>query len=137
MIGCTSEKWFTDRVRSGLFPFRRIGRGIRFTDDDVSGIIDACASMPRLKTAIGGGETLDPHGFYVYMLFDAAGIPIYVGQSQNIFTRLGTHMGPRNHRDVVKKVQLVRCADRPAMIRMESALLHEHKPSLNINGVGR
>jgi hypothetical protein len=47
LIGCESEDWITDRVRDGTFPARKIVRQLRFSDDDIRGIIDACAVQPK------------------------------------------------------------------------------------------
>jgi hypothetical protein len=47
IIGCDSEDWVLDRVRSGLFPARRIVRQVRFTDADIAAILDACAYDTR------------------------------------------------------------------------------------------
>lgn len=44
MIGCASQDWLIDRVRSGMFPARRIVRELRFTDDDVKAILDCSAA---------------------------------------------------------------------------------------------
>lgn len=47
LIGCDSRDWLIDRVRNGTFPGRRIVRELRFSDDDINNIIDACAVVPR------------------------------------------------------------------------------------------
>jgi hypothetical protein len=47
LIGCESTDWFLDRVRSGVFPARRVVRQLRFTDADIAAILDACAVEPR------------------------------------------------------------------------------------------
>jgi hypothetical protein len=131
LIGCESEDWPVDRVRSGQFPARRIAGNRRFTDSDIEAIIGACVAVPRLSDKLG--DLLDPHGFFVYLLLGEGSEPLYVGQSRNIFTRLGTHMGPRNHRDLVKKVRLIRCADDASMRRIETSLIHELGPRLNVH----
>jgi hypothetical protein len=43
LIGCGSESWLTERVHNGTFPGRRIVRDLRFSDDDIAQIINACA----------------------------------------------------------------------------------------------
>jgi hypothetical protein len=55
LIGCESEDWLVDRVRSGLFPARRIVRQLRFSDTDIQEIIDACTVTIR-----GAVESLRP-----------------------------------------------------------------------------
>ena len=52
LIGCDSEDWFVDRVRSGLFPARRVVRHLRFSDEDIRAIIDACT--------VTSGATVEP-----------------------------------------------------------------------------
>lgn len=47
LIGCDSEDWLVDRVRSGEFPARRIVRQLRFSDGDIVAIIDACTVTSR------------------------------------------------------------------------------------------
>lgn len=51
MLGCESPDWLVDRVRSGVFPARRIVRELRFSDADIEVIIERCAveskSLPR------------------------------------------------------------------------------------------
>ena len=46
IIGCDSERWLITRVRSGVFPARKIVRDIRFTEEDVQDILNACAYSP-------------------------------------------------------------------------------------------
>jgi hypothetical protein len=53
LIGCESRDWLVDRVRNGTFPGRKIVRELRFSDDDIRGIIEACAVQPRT-----GGESI-------------------------------------------------------------------------------
>lgn len=47
LLGCESEDWLVDRVRNATFPARKIVRRIRFSDDDIAGIIAACAFQAR------------------------------------------------------------------------------------------
>lgn len=46
IIGCVSERWLITRVRTGVFPARKIVREIRFTEADVQTILNACAYTP-------------------------------------------------------------------------------------------
>lgn len=55
LIGCESEDWITDRVRNGTFPGRKIVRQLRFSDDDIAQIIEACAVQAR-----GTGDSVIP-----------------------------------------------------------------------------
>jgi hypothetical protein len=47
LIGCESEDWIVDRVRNGTFPARRIVRTLRFSDEDIARIIEACSVSAR------------------------------------------------------------------------------------------
>jgi hypothetical protein len=47
LLGCDSPDWITDRVRDGTFPGRKIVRQLRFSDEDIHGIITACAVQPK------------------------------------------------------------------------------------------
>lgn len=51
LIGCDSEDWIIDRVRNGTFPGRKIVRQVRFSDADISSIIDLCAISARAESA--------------------------------------------------------------------------------------
>ncbi len=47
LLQCDSEDWLKDRVRSGVFPARRVCRHLRFSVDDIKNIIGACAVAPE------------------------------------------------------------------------------------------
>lgn len=47
LLGCDSEDWIIDRVRNGTFPGRKIVREVRFSDADITKIIDACEIRPK------------------------------------------------------------------------------------------
>lgn len=79
----------------------------------------------------------DPHGFFVYLLWgDATDAPIYVGQSTNVLSRLGTHLGNRDKRRLTRRVQLLRCTNKNVMDRTEGFLIRKFQPIFNIQGVG-
>lgn len=46
ILGCVSERWVVKRVRNGTFPARKVNRDIRFTEDDVRAVLNACAYQP-------------------------------------------------------------------------------------------
>jgi hypothetical protein len=52
LIGCDSKDWLTDRVRDGTFPGRKIVRQLRFSDDDIAAIIEACAVQPKAMKGV-------------------------------------------------------------------------------------
>jgi hypothetical protein len=80
----------------------------------------------------------DPHGWFVYQLWgDDPMTPLYVGQSQNILSRLGSHMGVSSKRAKVKRVRLTRCATKQEMAALEKRLIRKYNPPGNSAGVER
>ncbi len=49
IVGAPSERWVVKRVRNGTFPARKVGRDVRFTEGDVTAILDACAYKPSVE----------------------------------------------------------------------------------------
>src|SRR5208283_4700464 len=92
------------------------------------------AALARRIETTGIGEVFDPEGYFVYILWGADERPIYVGQSTNILSRLGSHLGDRTKRRLITKVQLVRCATRHVMDITEDDLIAHYRPQLNIAG---
>ncbi|MCW2652032.1 MAG: Excinuclease subunit-like protein [Mycobacterium sp.] len=80
----------------------------------------------------------DPRGYFVYLLWgDDPDTPIYVGQSRNILSRLGSHMKDEKKRDMTRRLQLIRCPDETTMDNMERVLIRKHQPPLNVTWCGR
>lgn len=76
--------------------------------------------------------TFIPHGFFVYLLWGAdADRPMYVGQSRNILSRLGSHMQNPERGPHVHSVQLLRCESKKAMDEMERSLIVGYQPAWN------
>lgn len=46
-MGAPSTRWVVDRIRSGRFPARKIGRAWRMTDQDIADALDACGNSLR------------------------------------------------------------------------------------------
>lgn len=63
----------------------------------------------------------------VYVLFDAANVPCYVGSTEKFKTRIDSHT---REKDFARWVAHP-CADREAAYQLEVRLLAEHKPYLN------
>ena len=85
----------------------------------------------------GLNDRFNPHGFFVYLLWGTdENTPIYVGQSSNVLSRLGSHLGNREKRQLTRHVQIMRCANKSAMDRTEGALIRRYQPPLNVIGVG-
>lgn len=75
-------------------------------------------------------------GLFCYILWgDDPAIPVYVGQSTNILARLGNHLQDKKKRSLVRRVQLIECESIPAMMALESKLIIEYRPLLNVAGV--
>lgn len=84
------------------------------------------------------GEVFNPNGYFVYLLWGVnPGAPLYVGQSANVFGRIGSHLGNPERRPYVKSVQLIRCPNEAKMMELESRLIHKYSPSWNIKGVDK
>jgi hypothetical protein len=89
----------------------------------------------------GMGDGFDPAGFFVYLLWESkdAPKPIYVGQSMNILSRLGSHLTDRSRRYRIRWVTLFRCESASQMGETEHRLIRHYRPELNIimNGAAR
>lgn len=84
---------------------------------------------------INAGELFDPAGCFVYILWGThPQIPVYVGESTNILGRLGSHLGDRNKRPMIFRVQLIRCTDEESMHHTEARLIAELRPRFNVVG---
>jgi hypothetical protein len=87
----------------------------------------------REEPAVLNGLTsafIDPHGFFVYLLWDGKEDPFYVGASANIHRRIGmwvNHWGTTG----LEKVQIVRCRDRNHMLAVEASLIKHYQPIMN------
>jgi hypothetical protein len=80
-------------------------------------------------------DGISPHGFYVYVLYGHDGQVQYVGQSTNILSRLGSHMGARWKRDETARVKLIECAHQDQMKRLEAVLIRRFTPPWNTFGI--
>lgn len=82
-------------------------------------------------------DELDPHGFYVYLLWGSdRERPLYVGETTNLFARLGTHMSGRAKRRQVERITVLRCASQAVMDSTEWSLIRLHQPPMNSMGIG-
>lgn len=83
--------------------------------------------------SVESNNHFDPHGWFVYLLWGSdPEAPIYVGQSRNILSRLGSHLQDSAKRKMVKRVQLIRCKSAGDMDRLELQLIREYRPRLNV-----
>lgn len=93
-----------------------------------------------IRDALPAGEAVidgfDPHGWFVYILWgNDPDRPLYVGQSTNVLSRLGSHLGQNERRATVRRVSLIRCDTRADMNEVEWDLIAGLRPSLNILGI--
>lgn len=79
--------------------------------------------------------SFDPDGFFVYQLIAANGEVLYVGQSGNILSRLGSHMTDRKKRRRTKRVALIRCPSIDQMLELEARLISQLQPVWNVRGI--
>lgn len=93
--------------------------------------------MRRDLVAVSGcpqtGPLDDPHGFYVYFLWDHLQRIVYIGRSTNVLRRLGEHIVER--RLGVYRITTIQCPDAEHMERLEMPAIAEHQPEWNIVGV--
>jgi len=98
----------------------------------------------RAGTALDGlvmqslDSRIDPSGFYVYLLWgDDETRPLYVGQSANFLSRLGSHMSDPGKRHRIRSVTVIRCQTERQMDTTELRLIRKYRPALNTAGVPR
>ncbi len=48
-IGGPSPRWLMEKLRSGQFPGRKIGKSWRLTDQDIADILDLCKNDPQIS----------------------------------------------------------------------------------------
>jgi excinuclease UvrABC nuclease subunit len=70
----------------------------------------------------------------LYVLWHDKGDPIYVGQSRNVFHRLGQHFGNGEKRRLTQYVQVYECESTVLMKQLEVDLIDEYRPPLNKQG---
>lgn len=92
----------------------------------------------RLRSLQRGEEVfgIAVRGFFVYCLWgENRHVPLYVGMSSNVLSRLGTHMQMPNRRNLIERVTLIRCRDERDMRKRERDLIAVLQPPLNIAGI--
>lgn len=73
-----------------------------------------------------------PHGCYVYFLLSPKRELLYVGQSTNIYSRLGSHFAGNQKRQFVRYVEIILCKDETHMDELEIIAIEILKPPWNI-----
>lgn len=74
---------------------------------------------------------INPHGFFVYLLWPKIGKPIYIGKSRNVFGRIGFHVTAEYGQEI-SRVTFIRCTNEVHMDMTEQELIRHYKPKLNI-----
>lgn len=75
----------------------------------------------------------EPSGFFVYILWgDDLERPLYVGQSKNVFQRVGMHLSAEPKASLTRRVEIIRCATARAMFETEITLIERLRPTMNI-----
>jgi excinuclease UvrABC nuclease subunit len=87
-----------------------------------------------LLRSLGAVEMFAPlSGRYVYGLVGLDGKVFYVGQSENIMTRLGAHL--KTYGDNLASVLLVKVASEWSMTVTEDFLIDRVQPAMNVYGM--
>lgn len=96
----------------------------------------ASAEAIALVAGVGIGESFDPRGSFVYLLWgkDTAR-PLYVGESGNVLQRLGAHMSDSGRRNRVERIQLISCASKTGRRALETQLIGKYRPPWNLVGL--
>lgn len=82
------------------------------------------------------GDSFDPHGNFVYLLWGTnPSTPLYVGQSTNLFSRIGNHFSNPQKRQCIKSVQFIRCRSVAIMNGLEARLIYQYSPPWNVRGI--
>lgn len=72
-------------------------------------------------------------GYAVYVLSSAEGDLLYVGQSQNVWRRVGNHATkPWGSR--ISSVRVIACASREEALELEARLIRDLEPKHNVHG---
>jgi predicted GIY-YIG superfamily endonuclease len=83
----------------------------------------------RGSSPLAEGDHMPARGrCVVYVLYDAAGQPCYVGSTQHLLVRLQSH---RHNGKAFTSWTASACADREAAYQLEERLLSEYQPYLN------
>lgn len=89
--------------------------------------------QPVPPRVVGREGFVDPSGFYVYALYgDVRTTPLYVGQTANVFMRLGKHYTDSRKKPHIRRIGLLRCHSRDQALELEQELIEALRPPWNI-----
>lgn len=95
-------------------------------------LAEAWLQQPHTASFVATEGCIDPVGIFVYALYgDSRTTPLYVGQTANIFMRLGRHYTDSRKRPDIRRISLLRCATRHQAIRLERELIQALNPPWN------
>lgn len=72
-----------------------------------------------------------PRGFYIYFLIGPGDEIFYVGQSTNLYQRLGAHMSQLAKFAIIDRIEFAECATKFEMDEMERILIGALRPQWN------
>jgi hypothetical protein len=147
--GRWQARWTDENgLRQSRGGFETKGDAAAFRRKALAGITNQPAAPPPLwrkvlrqqlgdRAEIELGE-VNPYGFFVYLLWTARmDRPLYVGQSINVFARVGAHVVRPEIRPRIARVTLIRCYSEADMHKTESKLIAFYEPTLNKLGPER
>lgn len=92
---------------------------------------DVFAAIPLGSKIRINGTVCGTDETYVYVCFNAVGIPIYVGISYNVKTRLNQHRADKPWWHLVDKIEYRSFATRQAADEKETQLIRKYQPEYN------
>lgn len=134
--GKLQDTW-TARFDTGRDPStgkrQQISKGGFRTEDEARSWADEQLALN------GTGDRLlpslvDPHGFFVYTLYGDFYAPLYVGQTANVFRRVGEHCQDPKKSLLIRRVGLLRCDTRDQALELERRLIKALTPKWNVIG---
>ena len=113
-----------DIIRNAMDPERR----------ELSQRVEEAERKAAAIVAAAIDDSFDPAGCFVCILWgDDPETPVYIGKSTNVMGRIGDHMCDK--RDLIRRVQLIRCLDAAVMEETELRLIRRYRPQLDIVGM--
>lgn len=99
---------------------------------------DEAIANAKLRHMVGQRPALDVACFrrdsshFVYMLWEDADRPVYVGSSPNVLAQLGEHLGDPDRGHRLAWVTLVRCESADDATLLAARLIDHYQPEVNL-----
>jgi predicted GIY-YIG superfamily endonuclease len=87
-------------------------------------------AVVSVDLALTAGNRFNPWGFFVYILWSNETV-IYVGQSTNVFSRVGSHLTSEKS-SLLTGVSFIRCESEQEMLQLEWSLIRHYRPRFNL-----